>query len=329
MSNNVNSAFVEFINEKVNIEQEKTNRARNSRDNLINNIKSFSGDSDFFQIYSEKILNFGSFGRRTKIRPIDDIDLMICISAEGQRTYVERNGIFYINGSSKDSANGLLKEGTNYLNSNKVINRFISKLGNLKDYRKAEMHKNQEAATLQLLSYTWNFDIVPCFYTDTNFYLIPDGQGNWKKTDPRIDRERTTSINQKHFGKLLELIRVMKYWNNRKVTLKIGSYLLETMILNRYEKLNSIDNWIIDIQIRETFKELATSILYQVDDPKKIQGNLNSFTMKERMKISNSFYSMYQKANEAINKEINENNQKGAINKWREIFGDEFPEYID
>lgn len=38
---------------------------------------------------------------------------------------------------------------------------------------------------------------------------------------------------QKHSGNLLSLIRLVKYWNNRKVTLKIGSYMLECMIINR------------------------------------------------------------------------------------------------
>lgn len=86
----------------------------------------------------------------------------------------------------------------------KVINCFISKLSDLQDYSKAEMYKNHEAATIQLKSYTWNFDIVPCFYTDTDFYLIPDDSGNWKKIAPRIDNERITNINQKHNGKLFE-----------------------------------------------------------------------------------------------------------------------------
>ena len=137
--------------------------------------------------YKDKILRFGSFERHTKIRPIDDIDLMLCLSGEGTRTYMQSGDVFYINGSDSDSENGLMTDNTNYLNSTKVINRFITKLSDLQDYSKAEMHKNHEAATLQLKSYTWNFDIVPCFYTDTDFYLIPDGSGNWKKTDPRID----------------------------------------------------------------------------------------------------------------------------------------------
>ena len=181
MAITVNNAFAEFMKEKVNLEQEKTKTARSSRDNLIDNIKGFSGDTDFFEVYKDKILRFGSFERRTKIRPIDDIDLMLCLSGEGTRTYMKSGEVFYINGSNSDSTNGLMTDKTSYLNSTKVINRFISKLSDLQDYSKAEMHKNHEAATLQLKSYTWNFDIVPCFYTDADFYLIPDGSGNWKK----------------------------------------------------------------------------------------------------------------------------------------------------
>ena len=194
MATTVNNAFAEFMKEKVNLDQEKTKTARSSRDNLIDNIKGFSGDTDFFAVYKDKILRFGSFERRTKIRPIDDIDLMLCLSGEGTRTYIQSGDVFYINGNDSDSGNGLMTDNTNYLNSTKVINRFITKLSDLRDYSKAEMHKNHEAATLQLKSYTWNFDIVPCFYTDTNFYLIPDGSGNWKRTDPRIDNERITEI---------------------------------------------------------------------------------------------------------------------------------------
>ena len=156
MATTVNGAFSEFMREIVNLDQEKTKTARSSRDNLIDNIKGFSGKNDFFQVYDDKILRFGSFERRTKIRPIDDIDLMLCLSGEETRTYTKLGEIFYIYGNDYDSSNKLMTDNTNYLNSTKVINRFISKLSDLQDYSKAEMHKNHEAATLRLKSYTWN-----------------------------------------------------------------------------------------------------------------------------------------------------------------------------
>ena len=190
------------------------------------------------------------------------------------------------------------------------------------------MHKNQEAATLKLKSYTWNFDIVPCFYTTGGFYLIPNGSGNWKKTDPRIDNDRTTAINQKHNGNLLNLIRLVKYWNKRKVTLTMGSYLLECMILQIYENQEPAQRWWIDLEFKKTLLELSKSILNDVEDPKGIQGNINNFNAGDRNKISEALLSAYDKAVEAFTLESSKK-QKEAINKWREVLGNDFPEYTE
>ena len=99
MASTVNKAFEEFLSDSVRLDPVDTQTARTSRDNLIDNINGFSKDDDFFDVYSDRNLKYGSFARRTKIRPIDDIDLMICISAtsEGQaRTYGEEYGSIYI-----------------------------------------------------------------------------------------------------------------------------------------------------------------------------------------------------------------------------------------
>lgn len=328
MASTVNNAFAEFMKNIVNLDSDITSKARKSRDNLIDNINSFSDNDDFFSIYQDKNLKFGSFARRTKIRELDDIDLMICLSAEGTRTYTEALDCIYINGNDSDKNNELLSYGTKYVNSTKVINRFISKLADLNDYSKAEMHKNQEAATLKMKSYTWNFDIVPCFYAKDDFYLIPDGSGNWKKTDPRIDNERTTELNQKHNGNLLNLIRLVKYWNKRKVTISINSYLLECMILNIYDSIDTSDNWWIDIEFKNTLYKLSESIKKDVEDPKGIQGNINQFDWADRKKISDALYKAYKKAVEARSYE-DDKKQKEAINKWREVFGSNFPKYTE
>ena len=329
MATTVNAAFSDFMENIVNLNCNDTKKALISRDNLIDNLTCFSKDYDFFKIYSDKNLKYGSFARKTKIKPLDDIDLMICLSAD-YRKYIDKDNHFYVTVNEADKKNKLYHyNNTYYLNSTKVINRFITKLSNLNDYIKAEMHKNQEAVTLKLKSYAWNFDIIPCFYTTSSFYLIPDGDGNWKKTDPRIDNNRTTNINQKFNGNLLNLIRLVKYWNNRKIVKKIGSYLLECMILNRYEYMSGIESssWWIDIEFRDTLFYLASEILDNVYDPKGIQGNLNEFDNEDRRNISSALLCAYYKANEATNYERNDKNQRAAINKWREILGNDFPTY--
>lgn len=326
MASTVNTAFEEFLKDTVRLDAGQTVTARSSRDNLISKLNNFSSDDDFFTLVPDYHLKFGSFARRTKIRPLDDIDLMICISGDG-RTYTKSGSTYYINGVVNDRSNGLLTDDTNYLNSTKVINRFIKKLGGLNDYSNAEMHKNQEAATLKLKSYDWNFDIVPCWHMDIDKFLIPDGSGNWKSTDPRIDNQRTTAINQKHNGKLLDVIRIMKYWNNRAITYTMGSYLLECMILEVYDNMAEKDNYWVDLEFRDLLNSLSSKILCGVYDPKGIQGDLNTFSYEARTSISAALSAAYKKACEASTLEITEKNQKGAISKWREVLGCTFPDY--
>ena len=326
MASTVNTAFEEFLKDTVRLDSEQTTTARKSRDNLIDNLNNFSGDSDFFNLVSNCHLKFGSFARRTKIRPLDDIDLMICISGDG-RTYTRSGDTYYITGIECDSSNGLLDDKTGYLNSTKVINRFIKKLASLSDYGKAEMHKNQEAATLNLKSYTWNFDIVPCWHMDIDKFLIPDGSGHWKLTDPRIDNLRTSNINQKHNGNLLDIIRIMKYWNNRAITYTVGSYLLECMILEVYENKAEKDSYWVDLEFRDLLKTLSSKILGSVYDPKGIQGDLNIFSYTARQSISSALSTAYNKACEASSLEMTDKNQEAAIKKWREVLGYAFPDF--
>jgi len=135
-----------------------------------------------------------------------------------------------------------------------VINKLLSKLNDVPQYEKAETSRNREAATLNLLSYAWSFDIVPCFFTspewdNRTYYLIPDGNGNWKKTDPRIDGNRVIVINQQQSGYALNLIRIVKYWNRRPTMPSMQSYLLECMLLNYTESLTQCTQF-VDINFK-------------------------------------------------------------------------------
>ncbi len=159
------------------------------------------------------------------------------------------------------------------------------------------------------------------------FYLIPDGFGNWKKTDPRIDRDRTREINQKHNGNVLNIIRVIKYWNRRSTMPSIPSYLLETMILDYYADHSNIASQFVDVEIPYVLEYLSAQVFYKVNDPKRIQENINNLSWEEQTKLSNRGNLDKQKANEARSLEINDDH-KGSIRKWGEIFGGEFPTYV-
>ncbi|WP_031432511.1 hypothetical protein, partial [Methylomarinum vadi] len=222
MANTVTSAFNEFLRDIVNLDSEQVKKARSSRDWLIEEIHKFPSKNSLFpELYSERDINFGSFARRTKKRPLDDIDMMICLSARGG-TYHEysHDNIDITIDSDVKSLKDLCNTFTNKLNSIKVVNKFVSALSGVPQYSalsgvpqysKADINRRQEAAVLNLTSYDWTFDIVPCFFTQEDyygktFYLIPNGSGVWKKTDPRIDRDSVSTINQQNNGNVLNVI---------------------------------------------------------------------------------------------------------------------------
>lgn len=332
MAKTVILAFDEFLKNSVNLDSDQTIKARASRDWLFDKIESFPNDNySFPRLFSEKNLAFGSFARRTKIRELDDIDLMICLHGEESTYYEDSDGIIIKVSDSAQRLKKLCDDDTSNLNSKKVINAFVSELNSIPQYQKAEIKRNMEAATLNLKSYPWSFDIVPCFFTkpdilNKDFYLIPNGYGKWRKTDPRKDRDRVTEVNQLHDGNLLNIIRIIKYWNKRPTMPSMSSYLLETIIVNFYNSKTNLLSKFVDINIPEILNHISSAIFSSVYDPKGIQGDINSLLFTDRMKISARASADYGKALVARDYEKNKDD-RASIEKWAEIFGPDFPLY--
>lgn len=332
MAKTVIEAFNKFMVDTVNLDPDQTTKARGSRDWLVGQIGTFpTDDNEFPSIYTEKNIFYGSFSRSTKKRPLDDIDIMVCLKADGC-TYIEQTDKIEITVPETASRfREYVNDETSILNSRKLINEFVAKLADVPQYKKAEIKRNLEAATLNLQTYDWVFDIVPCFFTkednyNRTYYIIPDGSGNWKKTDPRVDSERLSRLNKAHEGNLLNVIRAVKYWNTRPTMPTMGSYLLENLILDYYSEQTEVASKYVDIEIKKVLIEIHRRVYNSVNDPKNIQGNLNNLSTEDKKKISERAYQDYSKAFDARKLE-DAKNYKDSINKWIEIFGDKFPTY--
>ena len=328
MATSVNTAFKEFNKEFIDLLKERTDRARSSRNWLYGQLNSLDSKEDlnFPFKYEMQHINYGSFERRTKIRELDDVDLMFCLVADGARyTKPDFSNTYTIHTTNAGERLKNLSD-SNILNSTRVVNKFKNSLSQIEHYKSAELHSRGEAATLSLLSYEWVFDIVPCFYTDTELYLIPDGKGNWQPTDPRIDQNRITIANQENKGLVLQLTRTLKYWNRRNSTHTISSYLFENIVIN-FVNSKAVLNDYNDINIRDFFYYLIAAILNSVYDPKGFQGDLNTYTFAEQEAISRKADWAYEMAKEAEYAELTEKDQKKSISLWREIFGNDFPIY--
>lgn len=327
MPKTVAGAFYQFMTHTVNLMPKVVKEARASKDNLLTNIEEFREEDGFFRLWSAINIQFGSFARGTKCRPLDDIDLMIGIDAEGATYNVSDpwdNVRICPSQSSKAQNDCLSNDGT--LNSTKVLHRFRSMLEHVREYEKSEIHKNGEAVTLNLISKPWSFDIVPCFQTtlevnDRQYYIIPNGKGNWKKTDPRIDYKAVQESDKE--GRLRELIRLCKKWNKIKKCPTMPPYLLETILVDfANSQRNSLEDELPE-RFTKALLYIAEHILNDVMDMKDIQDDINTLTTTEGKSIQQRAIDDYEKALNVL--ECHE--EKMAVNTWREIFGQEFPTY--
>lgn len=349
MATNVNSAFSEFLNNTVNISKTNSDNAKGSRDFLISQIKSISDNGNFIRLASQYNCFFGSFSRKTKICELDDVDIIIGLN--GSDLIIEgsqwNNISLKINNDCKDymlinlsdKIKGYFQPDTYYLNSTKVKNKLVSELSNISQYEKADIHARGEAVTLKLKSYTWNFDIVPAFYYEgdrhtSSYYLIPNGSGNWKKTNPKTEQKRISDTNVKFNDTVLKTVRLVKYWNRRGKMPNITSYVLETIVLDYFDQANHYldkeDGTTVDypdVHFRDVLLYISNHIFGSVNDSKGIQGNINDLQHDQKFKIYQRSKSDYEKAKNAVYVEVYEKDNKKSISIWRDIFGEEFPKY--
>ncbi len=332
MATTVNNAFDAFMKNSVRLDTDRNDIAKRSKNNLVTEIEKFPSDGKFLDFYPDYMsIDYGSFSRKTKIRPLDDIDLMIVLHAQGSWREVIDGGYRIRVKPEANKQMALCNQGTDVLNSIRVINKFKEYLANVPSYKQAEIKRNQEAVTLELNSYEWVYDIVPCFQTTPDnlgktYFLIPDGNGNWKPTDPRIDKDRTTDINGKQQISVHDMIRIMKYWTKRRTAATMGSYFLECMILNYYDSEGVNSRNYIDLELPNLFAYVYHQIHNSLYDPKGFQGDLNSLTSTERNSIQERARHDYNRSKEARDLATN-SKQKESIEKWGEIFGPEFPTY--
>lgn len=326
-------SFQEYRSSVVDLDTDISKKARKSRDYLIDQIKSLANKDHFIpQLTSSttKYIPFGSFARNTKVQPLDDVDLLLLLNGSNTTP-------FYLFGESYELS---LKSNRydlifyinqrNFLNSTKILNKFKSALFSVPNYTKAEIKRSGVAVVLSLSSYDWVFDIVPAFsvsdgFGGTAYYLIPDGYGSWMKTDPRKDQNFVTDANKRHNGKLLPIIRLIKYWNTyRHSPPRLPSYYLETMLIrkSKFHKPYST----IRSELYHIFSDLKRSLLSPCPDPKGFGPDLSqSVDWEVREKVSEAAGKMASHVFRANKYEENGDN-RAAINEWAKIFPN-FPKY--
>lgn len=241
----------------------------------------------------------GSYRRRTLIRPLDDIDLLIVLNflTYGQKIKLDASGA----AAALDLIEDALDDA----------------------YPSTEKHRHDCCIQVQFAGTGIGFDILPVYrFTDDEFWMPDERRGLWIRTNPREVQRLVSDANQNKCGEwLVPLVKLLKAWKDKN-SVNLRGFHLEALA---YHALNHVP-----INEREglayLFDKLATTVCYPTPDIWPLGENADAYlSQTNRLAASAALQSAASAAASAVKAE-NDESISEAHSIWYSLFGDRYPE---
>ena len=236
-------------------------------------------------------LQVGSFGRRTGINGISDLDMLYVMPKAKWDGY-------------KDGKQLKLLQDTKAA----ILNRYPST-------------KVKVDRLVVTVAYTnFHIEVQPVFEQDDQSYLYPDTKngGSWKPTKPRKEMDAVAGMDSGKNSNLRRLCKIARAWRNQH-GVAMGGLLIDTLAYNFLNQTNEYDSRgyaYYDWLSRDFF-------LFLSEQPE--QNEYAAPGSRQRVKVKKKFQ---RKAKEAYNlclEAIDAEGQRGVNAKWKKVYGRPFP----
>jgi len=331
----VGGAFDRFLDEEISIGRNTRSKASTSHLHLRSFLSGEIGrDASFPRILSKEDDDFlgGSFARHSKNWPLDDID--IYFPMDGHNLIYFRRGVPASHTVVSDGVlqrNPLLDSPNrwmdgSFISSRKLIDGF-AKVLNRHYPTKTRVRRAGEAVNVEMSDL--GFDIVPCFLLRLNdpqspdIYVIPDGKGGWKETNPRIDTAISSHLHATNGEFFRPAVKLVKWWNTERFTGQLSSYYVELAIMRSFLHNNQADHFISSLSdaVATGFEAVREAVAVG-DQPSWL---LNGPAIKsDLLPFHRSLAKIAGCARDASTAEQS-GNAEYALNVWKVVFGDKFP----
>lgn len=243
-------------------------------------------------------LQVGSYGRYSGIKSISDLDMLYFIPTSKWDNYNISGG------QSK-----LLRDTKTALE---------------KTYSSSTIKVDRCVVTVSFSDGT-HIDIQPVFEIEDDDYKYPDtyGNGSWKVTKPRKEMKAMVENEPNKNKNLRRLCKMARSWKN-KHGVNMGGLLIDTLV---YKFLNSTD--IYDTTSYAYYDEMCRDFFKYLHDCDSSQKEYGALGSNQRVRVKSSFKRKSKKAYNLAVEAISATSDKSQHNKWRDIFGNNFPKYVN
>jgi hypothetical protein len=257
-------------------------------------------NTDFWNSPSETLCSIfvGSYGRNTSIKNESDFDMIFVLPAHMKATYDK----YTYNGQS-----ALLQ----------TVSKSIQKT-----YSTSKVGADGQVVAVTFTDGV-NFEVVPAFKNYDNSYIFPDAndEGSWRKTKPHLEINKINEEDPKLNYNLKRLCKITRAWKGF-CDVPIGGLLIDTLAYN------FLKNWTHRIESYSYYDLMAIDFFEYLKNQNEIQEYWHALGSNQLIKRKGNFeYKAklaYCKAVEAMQLQKN-NKEWSAKQKWREIYGYEFP----
>lgn len=287
---NVSETFSEFLENLIISNDEKISSRYKNITKAIN--------QDFYESESEtdNSVQIGSYGRKTAINGVSDLDMMFDIPSEYFSTY---------NDSETNGQSALLQD----------VRKAIKKR-----YSKTDVRGDGQVVVVNFTDYV--IEVCPGFLQNDGSYKYPDSHngGKWKKTDPIPEIDEIDSFDLEANGNLKNLAKMIRSWKNKSGA-KIGGLLIDTLCYEFLENAPDYKTATIDMydeMVRDFFEYLKD---YDKEREFWYAPGSNQKVYKKKSNFINKSKKAYDLVCEAIEKENNDT----VYTIWKKVFGYPFP----
>lgn len=239
----------------------------------------------------------GSYQRRTAIRPLKDIDLVLVLDEAKHRA---------LRSEPPQKMLALVRDALTRAYPNAAPPREQARSVNI-TFRGTEI----------------GYDVVPAFRHAAGGYLIPDRErGAWIRSDPDLHRKACIAANQAAGNMLNPLIKMAKALNARHHR-PMRSFHLEVMAYSAFAGRPAA----LDTGLYQLLRHLADRVLQSSPDPAKLGPNIDQGMDSEtRATIRRAVQGWATTAEQAI-RATERGNLELAHATWSSLFGPLYPAF--